>query len=400
MTIKTQKNRCAALFLAVCILATAVPVPASAAYDGEVGGWIPWWTDTAGIKSATKNIRKLDTVYPFVYEVDAAGSIVDKANLSERQWQRFFTTARRNKVEVIPTIAWFNGDQIHTIISDKRLRDEHIRSIVRLVDQGKFDGINIDYENKNAETIDHFSTFLRDLKKALEGRLLTCAIEARTPPQDLFVTVPNPLRYANDYKEIGKHCDRIELMTYDQQRADLTLNRKRTGFPYAPVADKEWVEKVIALALKDFPKEKVLVGIPTYGRAWDVTVEPDWFREYTRVATLNPPRIMELSKKVYKTPIGRSAGGEAVMSYFPDDGPWTRLNRERVPRNTPKGMEAAAKALAYANRTGETVSVRFITYSDAKAIEDKLKLAEKYNVRGAVLFKIDGEEDQALWRLF
>lgn len=376
------------------------PASAAAAYDGEVGGWIPWWSDTEGIKSATKNIKKLDTVYPFVYEVDAAGSIIDKANLQERQWQNFFRLAKRNKVEVIPTVAWFDGDQIHPILSNDKLRNDQIKSIVRIVEQGKFDGINIDYEDKNSETKDYFSLFLKDLKKALDGKLLTCAIEARTPAKDLYVNVPNPLNYANDYEEIAKHCDRIELMTYDQQRADLTLNKKRQGLPYAPVADKEWVEKVIKLALEDFPEDKTLVGVATYGRAWDVTVEPDWFRDYTRVATLNPPRILELSKKVYKTPIGRSAGGEAVMSYFPDDGPWTKINRERTPRNTPRGMEAAAKALAYANRTGETVTVRFITYSDAKSVEDKLKLAEEYNLRGTVMFKIDGEEDRNIWRLF
>ena len=244
----------------------------------------------------TKNIEKLDTVYPFVYEVEGIDAkITDKAKLSEKQWRDFIKLAKKNKVEVIPTIAWFDGIQIDYILSDKKRRDAHIKEIVKIVKKGKFDGINIDYEQKEAKTINHFSTFLKDLNKALGSKLVTCAIEARTPAKDLYKVVPNPLTYANDYEKIGEYCDRIELMTYDQQRADLTLNEKRSGMPYAPVSDKEWVEKVVDLAIKDFPKDKVLVGIPTYGRAWDVTIAPKWYRDYTRVASLNHPRIQELS---------------------------------------------------------------------------------------------------------
>ncbi|MCA9361596.1 hypothetical protein KC845_03505 [Candidatus Kaiserbacteria bacterium] len=373
----------------------------SADYKDKVSVWIPWWSDTEGLKSATKNIKKIDAVHPFVFEVGGMeADIVDKANLNERQWKNFLRLARKNDVEVIPTIAWFDGAQIDYILSDKKRRAEHIEKIVDMVDDGRFDGVNIDYEQKLAKNIDDFSVFLKELNKALGKKTLTCAIEARTPADSRYKEIPVPLTYANDYSEINKYCDRIELMTYDQQRDDLKLNAKRLGYPYMPVADKEWVEKVLENALKDFDEDKVSVGVATYGRAWDITVAPEWFRDYNKVATLNQPRIKELSEDIYKAPIGRSAGGEAVMSYFPEDSIFKVLNALPVPEGTPTGMEAAAKALLFANATEMEVPVRFITYNDAKSAEDKLALVKKYGLYGVAVFKVDGEEDPDLWKLF
>lgn len=384
--------------LAVAIL---MPVAAHASYGGEVGGWVPYWTEEDAIEDLADRMEEVDILYPFIYEIDAQGKIVEKADIKDDAWEELLEAADDERVEIIPTIAWFDGDAIHKILSDKKTRRQLVNDIEDLVDDNNFDGINIDFEQKNAETINYFSKFLEELDDALGRDELTCTIEARTPAEDLYKPgkIPNPLTYANDYKAMNRYCDWVEIMAYDQQRADLKLNDQRKGVPYMPVADKDWVEKVIKLAVKDIDPDKIILGIPTYGRAWDITVAPEWYRDYKRVATLNQPRILELSEK-YKAPVGRTAGGEAVISYFPEDSVYKVFDQLGTIPGTPKGYEAAAKALFVATYTGLEIPVRFVTWSDAEAAEDKIGLAEKFGLKGVAFFKWDGEEDQDIWDLF
>lgn len=383
------------MFFGVAAFLISIPMSASAM---EVGAWVPWFGGDAGVKDAISHIDKIDVVYPFVYEIAEDGAVVNRTNFDDGHWEELFSKAKEREVKVIPTLAWFDGEQINTVLSDKTARKHHIDAIVSMVESNNFDGVNIDYEQKKSETKNDFSAFLKELDDELGDKMLTCAIEARTPPESLYKEVPKDIKYSNDYKAINKYCDTVEIMAYDQQRADIKLNDERRGVPYEPVADKAWVEKVVNLALKDIDKKKILLGVPTYGRAWDVTVSPEWYRDYTRVASLNQPRILELAKK-YKSKIGRTAGGEAVISYFPEDSAFKKLNKFKAPKGTPKGFEAAAKALAYATEKNTEVSVRFVTWSDATAIKDKFSLISKYKLKGAAIFKVDGEEDPKIWSL-
>lgn len=375
------------------------PAGAGHAATLEVAGWIPWWQDTMGTESASRQIRKLDTVYPFAFEVSSAGIPVDKADLTERKWQELFQTAERNNVAVIPSFLWNNGAEIHKVLSNPAWRALHVELIARFVESGGFDGANIDYESKLAETKDHYSAFLRELKARLNGKLLTCTVEARMPPESRWREVPAVIEYANDYAAIGQYCDVVEIMAYDQQRADLLLNDARKGEPYMPVADTEWVEKVVALAVKDIPAEKVMLGVPTYGRNWTLTVAPDWYKDYTGNGALNPPDAERLARE-NDAAIGRNAAGEASFTYFDPGSPFKILDALPVPDGTRQGFEAAAKALLFANFTKMEIPVRLVWYSDAEAVKAKVALAEKYGLRGIAIFKIDGEEDQDIWRLF
>jgi spore germination protein YaaH len=380
------------VFLLASFFLTASPVSAA---EFEVAGWIPYWAVATGTKDARRHLDLLTTIHPFVYSVQSDGELKDLGGISKSSWQRLFKEARGDDVLVIPTVMSSDGALIHSLLSNKNKREDHIEEIVELVLEEEFDGIDIDYEEKLAETKDHFSLFLKELKHELGDKLLTCTVEARTPPDSLYRNPPAVMQYANDYTQMGKHCDRIEIMAYDQQRADIKLNDARRGSPYMPVADIEWVKKVVTLAEKSIPKEKIILGIPTYGHEYQVTVSPNWYQSYTKVRSLNPGTAKSLARKEKVTP-SRTGGGEMSFTYMSDTTA-EEVEAYKAPAGTPKGNRAAAQALAYANATGKSTVVNMVVWSDAEAIEDKVDLAEQHGLGGVAIFKIDGQEDSDMW---
>ena len=200
-------------FLGILLCVTVLfPFSASAAQDLEVAGWIPYWRADQGIRDAKKHLDQIDALYPFVFTLKNDGSLKDLGKLSGRSWKSLFSAARSEDIEIIPTVMTSDGYLVHTLLSDSKSRRAHIKEIVKMVERGRYDGVGIDYETKRAETKDFFSLFLKELKKELHGKILTCTIEARTPPESLYKGVPDTITYSKDYKEIGKDGDRTDIM--------------------------------------------------------------------------------------------------------------------------------------------------------------------------------------------
>lgn len=397
----SPKSPIAKIFAAL-VAALLVAPSVSFAADLEFSGWIPYWKAKEGAKDAHAHLDQLDALFPFAFTVKKDGSLKDEAKLSKSNWKKLFAEARKDGVPIIPTVMSGDGALIGKILADEDSRAEHIEAIVKMVQKGKYDGVDIDYEGKKASGRENFSAFLVELGHELDaqgsGKILSCTIEARTPPEALYRDVPETIDYSNDYAVIAEACDRVNVMTYDQQRADLDENSAKKGEPYYPVADVDWVRKVAELTLESIPAEKIHLGVATYGRELELTVEPEWYRDYGSLWAFNPSYAEKLAKKK-KIDIFRAKSGEAAFSYFEDRKVAKKTAKVEVPDGTPEGLLAAAQALAYANETGETVVVNYLTWSDAEAIEQKIDLAEELGLAGIAIFKIDGGEDKGIWKL-
>lgn len=363
----------------------------------EVYGWLPYWRAATSTADALPRLSSFTGVNPFAYSVKKDGSLYDLLHLTEEPWASFSATAQAGQVRVIPTVMWSDAQAMHTVLKSKTARTAHVRSIVAMVQEGNYEGVDIDYEQKWAETKPYFSQFLKELHFALGNKFLLCTIEPRTPLSARYEGTPpsDATKYANDYVAINRYCDRVIIMAYDQGSIDVKLNAATNG-PYVPNADVRWVEKVLTLALKEISPKKLIVGIPTYGYEYDVTPLSEQGYRYDRLWAFNPKYALDIATVLNVSPM-RTASGELSLTYASTTAglkPTAVVERQAQAGLVPLG---GALTSASANALVREETFRVMWWSDASAIQDKVLLAKKLGVRGVAIFKIDGGQDPGLW---
>lgn len=383
------------LFIGTAVAVLFSPLFASAQSSFEVTGWIPYWRTATGTADTLPHLDKLTEVNPFVFTLKQDGTLFDNGALDQEPWLSFNATAKSKGVRVIPTVMSGDRDLMHKVLSDTQMRIALEDEIAKLVKDRGYDGIDIDFEFKRAETKDYFSTFLKGLKQRLGDRWLMCTIETRIPLEDKYygTTIPADAGiFSNDLQAINTYCDRVRLMAYDQQGIDLRLNSEveATGELHAPVADPRWVEKVVNYMSKDIDKSKMLIGVPTYGYEYAVTTYANNQHVYDILWTFNPGYAWPIAAEKGITPL-RNSAGEMYFTYL-STIPVTAPTSESMPGNL-----AAAAAAAFATQNNSNITYRLITWPDAYSMQTKIDLAKRLGVRGISVFKFDGGQDPAIW---
>lgn len=366
----------------------------------EISGWMPDWRAASSTQDVLPHLNQITSVMPFSFTVSSEGKISDKNKFAKEPWTSFIAEAKKQKVRIIPSVLWNDGETIHRILSNTTRRIALEDEITALVKQYGFDGIDIDFEAKQSRTIHYFSTFLKGLYQRMGKKWVYCAIEARMPLEDRYspgANIPDDAtEYANDYAAINKYCDRVEIMAYDQGAIDVRLNAARSA-PYAPVADPGWVENIVALASQSISKNKIIIGIPTYGYEYQVTPLADSSYKYKMLWPFNPKYALDIANKLNITP-SRTSANELGFIYNPDflaaiapSGSNLALTQESMP---PTAIAQNASSQINTNQP-----FNYVTWSDSQAIADKVALARKLGVRGVAIFNFGGGTDPEMWNV-
>lgn len=228
-----------------------------------------------------------------------------------------------------------------------------VNQIVNAVKKYNLDGVNVDLENLTETSREDYISLVKLLKERLpSGKTVSVAVAA------------NPYGWTSgwqgsyDYAKLAKYSDYLMLMAYDEHYE---------GGESGAVAGIEFVENSIKYALKYVDSEKIVLGIPFYGRYWK---NGSSYGGYGVTINKVEKLISEYTSTVeYDTTV------EAAKATI-------TINKGEVcPVINGKALTAGTYTFWYENE---------------QSITKKLELVSKYNLKGSGSWSL-GQESASTW---
>jgi len=178
----------------------------------------------------------------------------------------FEKTARKYNIRLMPLITNqnFNSEKVNQFLHDQSAQKRAIENITRLYKQKHYYGFQIDFEHIPEHDRKAFTHFYQSVANALHhiGSKVSIAIvpERRRIPFSA-VLLKRDMYWAGvyDQKKLAAVSDFIVLMTYNQHGA-MTTPGPNAGYALDKTA--------IQYALKNIPRNKIFLGIPTSSNYW------------------------------------------------------------------------------------------------------------------------------------
>lgn len=291
--------------------------------------------DPASYNSVSAYASYMTSIATFSYKITPWGSLEGNTPYQTVH------LAKSRGLRPLVLIHNFNGSfdpaLADSILGNTDNRRNLISNLLNTVRNNGYSGVNIDIEGIYQSDRSNYVNFLKEVKQSLApyGLSVTVAIPAKD-----YDNQWNSWSNGYDYQGIGQVADQIVIMTYDE-------NWGGNG----PVASLPWVTRVVQYAVSQIPRQKILLGIATYG--------------------YDSPGNKSYGMKYIKNTILPSWGGQSLWNDQYNEPYYTY----------------------WYNGTQHT-----IWYEDERSNAYKLNLVNQYNLAGIGIWRL-GYEDQSFWNM-
>jgi spore germination protein YaaH len=214
-------------------------------------GWIPYNT-VANTIQMIKESPGITVISPKWLKLKPGGQIVSQVQ------PQVVAYAHQHGIRVWALLDnQFSAKLTHAVLSSTSARAQTVQQIVALAKRSGLDGINVDFENVYSADQANLTKFVQQLHTALAPLHKTLSVDITTD----IVFLQDDAAYF--HAGLAAAADYIALMAYDEHWG----GDKTPG----PVADVPWVTRAVDDLLNTgVPADKVLLGVPFYGRFWYV----------------------------------------------------------------------------------------------------------------------------------
>lgn len=211
-------------------------------------GYMYFGNEQGFIKQVDATNQALNRVAPTLFDLTADGELKLVADISS-----LTAEMKKRGIQVVPFLSnhWDRESGRKALANREKLTDQIAHAVV----QYGLDGVNVDIENVTETDRDAYTDLVRLLRQKLpQGSELSVAIAA------------NPNGWTKgwqgsyDVAGLSRYSDYLMLMAYDEHW--------NGQLEQGPVASISWVERSVQQALKSVSPDKLVLGIPLYGRYW------------------------------------------------------------------------------------------------------------------------------------
>jgi spore germination protein YaaH len=340
------------LWLLTAVFLSSITSVAAAAAESKFSMSYIYFGNSSAYASLVDGVQdSLNEVAPNYFTLDGGGNLT----LTNAVSPGFVYNMHARGIRVVPYLSndWSQGSGAAALSN----RDALSTSLAAAVSAYNLDGVNLDIENMNQDRRSDYVDFARLLREKLPaGKTIAVAVAAN--PWGAVTGWQG----SYDYAGLARYCDYLMIMAYDEHY---------DGSVPGPVGSMSFTERSIAYALSQTTKDKLVLGLPFYGRVWsDSGAYPKGYGvSHTRIAQL------------LTAPHGTVAFDEASRS---------AVGKITVGAGDSKPV-VGGKVLAAGTYT--------IWFDSAQTIKEKLSLVQKYDLKGAGNWSL-GQEDDNTWSYY